>query len=81
MAFITAAILAERPAVHLIVDDDNTAAIALYRSLGFYTTGRCYIAYLSGPAGHPGPGVGPVSRPTACTPTGWRDRPFWSGRA
>lgn len=46
-AFITAALLVERPAVHLIVDDDNTAAIALYRSLGFRQTGLCYMAYLS----------------------------------
>ena len=47
-AFITAALLAERPAVHLVVDDDNTAAIGLYRSIGFERAGCCYMAYLSG---------------------------------
>ncbi len=51
-AFIVAALLAERPAVHLVVDDDNAAAIALYRSLGFVETGRCWIAYLQS-AGDP----------------------------
>ena len=45
-AFLVAALLADRPAVHLIVDDDNTAAIALYRSLGFERAGSCYMAYL-----------------------------------
>jgi predicted GNAT family acetyltransferase len=48
-AFITATLLAERPAVHLVVDDDNTAAIGLYRSVGFEEVGRCYMAYLSDP--------------------------------
>ena len=45
-AFITAALLRELPAVHLIVDDDNVAAIAVYRSVGFLEVGRCYMAYL-----------------------------------
>ena len=48
-AFITAALLQERPAVHLIVDDDNIAAIPLYRSVGFVEVGRCYMAYLRAP--------------------------------
>jgi len=46
-AFVVGALLRDRPAVHLIVDDDNTAAIALYRSVDFEDTGRCYMAYLS----------------------------------
>ena len=46
LAFITTALLQERPAVHLIVDDDNTAAIALYRAVGFLNVGRCYMAHL-----------------------------------
>jgi ribosomal protein S18 acetylase RimI-like enzyme len=45
-AFLVGALLRDRPAVHLIVDDDNTAAIALYRSIRFEDTGRCYMAYL-----------------------------------
>jgi ribosomal protein S18 acetylase RimI-like enzyme len=32
--------------VHLIVDDDNVAAIALYLSLHFQEAGSCYMAYL-----------------------------------
>jgi ribosomal protein S18 acetylase RimI-like enzyme len=45
-AFLLGEVLAERPAVHLIVDDDNRAAIGLYRSLGFRTTGRCWTGYV-----------------------------------
>jgi ribosomal protein S18 acetylase RimI-like enzyme len=45
-AFLVGELLAERPAVHLIVDDDNTAAIALYRSLHFEEVGSCYMGYL-----------------------------------
>jgi len=44
-AFMTVALLQERPAVHLIVDDDNRAAIAVYRAVGFREVGRCYMAY------------------------------------
>jgi ribosomal protein S18 acetylase RimI-like enzyme len=45
-AFLVAEVLEERPAVHLVVDDDNTAAIALYRSLDFEDVGGCYMGYL-----------------------------------
>lgn len=45
LAFFVSEMLRERPAVHLFVDDDNLAAIALYKSLGFQTIGRCYTAY------------------------------------
>jgi ribosomal protein S18 acetylase RimI-like enzyme len=45
-AFVTIALLAQRPAVHLMVDDDNIAALTLYRSLGFEEVGRAYMAYL-----------------------------------
>lgn len=45
LAFFISELRQERPAVHLFVDDDNVAAIALYQSLGFQTIGRCYTAY------------------------------------
>ena len=46
-AFVVTAGLADRPAVLLIVDDDNTAAIATYRHVGFAETGACYMGYLA----------------------------------
>ena len=46
-AFVVTAALADRPAVLLIVDDDNTAAIATYRHVGFTETGSCYMGYLA----------------------------------
>lgn len=49
--FIVEALLRQRPAVHLIVDDDNEPAIALYRSLGFKDVGQCYMAYLGSRSG------------------------------
>jgi ribosomal protein S18 acetylase RimI-like enzyme len=55
-AFVTGALLTERPAVHLVVDDDNAAAIALYRSLKFEEAGRAYMAYLSPAVSHPSAG-------------------------
>ena len=45
-SFLVRELLAERPAVHLIADDDNLPALALYRSLGFQEVGLCYMAYL-----------------------------------
>lgn len=45
-SFLLTALLAEAPAVHLVVDDDNAPAIALYRSLDFEATGSCAMAYL-----------------------------------
>ena len=41
-AFVTIALLAQRPAVHLMVDDDNIAALTLYRSLGFEGVGGAH---------------------------------------
>ena len=45
-AFLVSELLCERPAVHLVVDDDNVAAIALYRTLQFEPSGSCYMGYL-----------------------------------
>ena len=45
-AFLVGELLGDRPAVHLVVDDDNTSAIALYRSLDFEEVGACYMGYL-----------------------------------
>ena len=45
-AFLIGELRRDRAAVHLIVDDDNAAAIALYRSLNFHAVGGCYMAYL-----------------------------------
>lgn len=45
-AFLVGELLRDRRAVHLVVDDDNRAAIALYRSLQFEPSGSCYMAYL-----------------------------------
>lgn len=45
-AFVVGEALRDRPIVHLIADDDNAPAIALYESLGFRTVGRCYMAYI-----------------------------------
>jgi predicted GNAT family acetyltransferase len=45
-AFMVGDLLGEHDAVQLVVDDDNVAAIALYRGIGFETIGGCYMAYL-----------------------------------
>lgn len=46
VAFVAGEILPERAGgVHLIVDDDNLPAIALYRRLGFEEKGGCAMAY------------------------------------
>jgi ribosomal protein S18 acetylase RimI-like enzyme len=45
-AFLVGEVLHDRPAVHLVVDDDNAAALALYQSLHFEPCGSCYMGYL-----------------------------------
>ena len=44
--FVVSELLRERPFVHLVVDEDNLAAIGLYRRVGFQEIGKCYMAYL-----------------------------------
>jgi ribosomal protein S18 acetylase RimI-like enzyme len=53
-AFLVGELLVDRSMVHLVVDDDNTPAIALYRSLQFDEVGSCYMGYL------PPPGAGGI---------------------
>ncbi|OUC15754.1 MAG: hypothetical protein B0A82_05260 [Alkalinema sp. CACIAM 70d] len=45
LAFFTKEMLREFPAVMLWVDQDNTAAIALYNTLNFQWIGNCYTGY------------------------------------
>jgi ribosomal protein S18 acetylase RimI-like enzyme len=45
-AFLVGELLVDRSMVHLIVDDDNAPAIALYRSFDFDEVGSCYMGYL-----------------------------------
>jgi predicted GNAT family acetyltransferase len=47
LAFFTQEMLQEFPAVKLWVDQDNTAAIALYRSLNYRWVGACYTGYFA----------------------------------
>jgi predicted GNAT family acetyltransferase len=47
IGFIVTELLRERSFVHLMVDDDNLAAINLYHSLNFQEIGKCYMAYLA----------------------------------
>jgi ribosomal protein S18 acetylase RimI-like enzyme len=49
-AFLVGELLAECPMVHLVVDDDNAPAVALYRSLHFDEVGSCYMGYLPAPS-------------------------------
>jgi ribosomal protein S18 acetylase RimI-like enzyme len=48
-AFLARELLADHAMVHLVVDDDNVPAIALYRSLHFDEVGSCYMGYLPAP--------------------------------
>ncbi len=45
LAFLTQELLQEYTALKLWVDEDNIAAIALYRSLNFEQVGYCYTGY------------------------------------
>jgi GNAT superfamily N-acetyltransferase len=47
LAFFTQEMLQEFPAVKLWVDQDNTAAISLYRSLNYQWAGACYTGYFT----------------------------------
>jgi len=44
--FIVSELLKIKPAVHLIVDSDNVAAMGVYKEVGFKSKGTCYMAYL-----------------------------------
>jgi GNAT superfamily N-acetyltransferase len=46
-AFMIAQLLVECPRVHCIVDDDNHAALALYRGLEFGEIGECFFDHLA----------------------------------
>lgn len=47
LTFLTQEMLQAFPGVKLWVDQDNTAAIALYQSLNFQAIGTCYTGYFS----------------------------------
>ena len=46
VAFVVNELAAQGRVTHLIVDDDNLAAIRLYQSVGFQQLGRAFIACL-----------------------------------
>ncbi len=46
VAFMVRALAARGKVAHLIVDDDNTSALAVYEAAGFDTLGEVFIAYL-----------------------------------
>jgi predicted GNAT family acetyltransferase len=46
-AYMVETLLAECPRVHVIVDDDNTPALAMYRSLEFGEIGECFVDFLT----------------------------------
>ncbi len=43
--FAVGQLLLRRPFVHLVVDDDNVAAVSLYCSIGFKSIGKCSFSY------------------------------------